>query len=68
MSARVIMVTGMTCSHCVRAVTEEISQLAGVSRVQVDLSTGAVTVTADPMPAQDDLRAAITEAGYEVSA
>ena len=41
-------VTGMTCAHCQRAVTEEISAVAGVESVTVDLATGTVTVTAAP--------------------
>ena len=40
-------VTGMTCEHCVNAVTGELQQLAGVSAVRVDLAAGAVTVTSD---------------------
>ena len=40
-------VTGMTCGHCVSAVTEEISAIDGVGDVRVDLGSGAVTVTSD---------------------
>ena len=60
-------VTGMTCSHCVAAVTEEVSRLDGVSSVDVDLNTGGesrVTVTsAAPLPV-DSVREALDEAGY----
>ena len=60
-------VTGMTCAHCVAAVTEEIASLAGVSVVDVDLKVGGnstVTVTsAAPLP-EDVVRDAIDEAGY----
>ena len=60
-------VTGMTCEHCVRAVTEELSGLPGVAGVDVDLGTGAVTVTsAAPLP-DDAVRAAVDEAGYELA-
>ena len=60
-------VTGMTCEHCVRAVTGELSALPGVADVRVDLGTGAVTVTsAAPLP-DDAVRAAVDEAGYELS-
>jgi copper chaperone CopZ len=60
-------VTGMTCEHCVRAVTEELSGLPGVAGVEVDLGTGAVTVTsAVPLP-DDAVRAAVDEAGYELA-
>jgi copper chaperone len=60
-------VTGMTCSHCVAAVTEEVSRLDGVSSVDVDLNTGGdsrVTVTSTaPLPV-DAVREAVDEAGY----
>jgi copper chaperone CopZ len=60
-------VTGMTCGHCVQAVTSELSALAGVAEVQVDLASGAVTVTsAAPLP-DADVRAAVDEAGYELA-
>ena len=60
-------VTGMTCEHCVHAVTGELSGLPGVADVNVDLPTGAVTVTSDaPLP-DDAVRAAVDEAGYELA-
>ena len=59
-------VTGMTCSHCVNSVGSEIKQLPGVTDVQVDLSSGAVTVTSD-LPLDDAaVAAAVDEAGYAV--
>ncbi|SER96402.1 Copper chaperone CopZ [Pedococcus cremeus] len=57
-------VTGMTCSHCQRAVTEEISAVAGVEAVTVDLPTGTVTVTATRPVDRADIAAAVDEAGY----
>lgn len=57
-------VSGMTCDHCVRAVTAEVGQLDGVSAVDVDLATGTLTVTADTPPTDDAVRAAVEEAGY----
>ncbi|NJC68481.1 heavy-metal-associated domain-containing protein [Planosporangium thailandense] len=59
-------VSGMTCGHCVNAVTSEISQLDGVTDVNVDLSTGAVTVTSDAPLDDAAVAAAVDEAGYEV--
>jgi copper chaperone CopZ len=60
-------VTGMTCSHCVQAVTGELSALAGVEDVRVDLASGAVTVTSEaPLP-DEAVRAAVDEAGYELA-
>jgi len=60
-------VTGMTCAHCVQAVTSELSELSGVDAVQVDLASGAVTVTSAAPIAAADVRAAVDEAGYELA-
>jgi copper chaperone len=57
-------VTGMTCGHCVSSVTEEISQIDGVQKVDVELASGKVTVTSGRPVAEDDVRAAVAEAGY----
>ncbi|PRY51888.1 copper chaperone CopZ [Geodermatophilus tzadiensis] len=57
-------ITGMTCAHCRRAVTEEISGVAGVESVTVDLATGTVTVTASAPLDRADIAAAVDEAGY----
>jgi copper chaperone CopZ len=57
-------VTGMTCSHCVNAVTEELSVLDGVTSVSVDLEGGLVTVVSDQPIGRDLIHAAIDEAGY----
>jgi len=62
-------VTGMTCGHCVKAVTEELGGLDGVDRVEVDLVTGGtstVTVLSAGPVSAEALRAAIDEAGYEL--
>jgi copper chaperone len=59
-------VSGMTCDHCVRAVTAEMEKLSGVTDVDVDLGSGRVTVTsADPLD-EAEVRAALDEAGYEL--
>ena len=64
MSTTVLTVQGMTCGHCVAAVTEEVSAIAGVTGVEVDLESGRVTVTADADPAPEAMLAAVDEAGY----
>ena len=66
MTTETFMVKGMTCEHCVRAVTEEVTKLAGVRTVKVDLATGAVTVDSDAVLEKPAVGAAIDEAGYEV--
>ena len=60
-------VTGMTCGHCVTAVTEEVTQLPGVTGVEFDLATGGLTVTSEQPVDESAVRAAVEEAGYEVS-
>jgi copper ion binding protein len=57
-------VTGMTCDHCVRAVTTELIMLAGVRSVDVDLAGGSATVTSDAPLDLEEVREAIDEAGY----
>ena len=59
-------VTGMTCGHCEKAVTEEVGAIAGVTEVRVDLPTGHVTVTGETL-ADDAVREAVDEAGYELA-
>lgn len=61
-------VTGMTCEHCVRSVTEEVSAIPGVTDLEIDLATGALAVTTADAPVADDaVRAAVAEAGYTVA-
>jgi copper chaperone len=62
-------VTGMTCGHCVSAVTEEISALDGVTGVTVELvagGTSTVTVTSTTPLDTSAVAAAVDEAGYEL--
>ena len=60
-------VTGMTCGHCVASVTEEVSEVAGVTDVAVDLDSGRLTVTSDAPVDDAAVRAAVAEAGYAVA-
>jgi len=62
----VYTVTGMTCQHCVTSVTEEVSAIPGVRNVDVALDAGQVTVTSQQPVSTDDVRAAVSEAGYEL--
>ncbi|MCF8554910.1 MAG: cation transporter [Candidatus Nanopelagicales bacterium] len=61
-----INVSGMTCGHCVSAVTMELSLLPTVTEVEVNLETGQVTITSDAALEQAQLATAIDEAGYEL--
>jgi copper chaperone CopZ len=62
-------VSGMTCSHCVSAVTDEIGKLGGVTGVSIDLvpnGQSRVTVTSEAPLSETDVRDAVDEAGYEL--
>jgi copper chaperone CopZ len=59
-----VTVKGMTCEHCVRAVTEELQALDGVSDVIVTLSSGDVALTSERELTRAEIAAAIEEAGY----
>ena len=67
MATQTYTVTGMTCSHCVNSVSSEIKQIPGVTDVQVDLASGAVTVTSDQPVDDTAVAAAVDEAGYELA-
>jgi copper chaperone len=67
MSTSTYTVVGMTCGHCVNAVTGEVSQLPGVTAVDVDLASGGLTVTSDAPVDDSAVHAAVEEAGYEVA-
>ncbi|CRK52556.1 copper insertion chaperone and transporter component [Rhodococcus sp. RD6.2] len=60
-------VAGMTCQHCVASVTEELTEIAGVTEVVVDLGTGRVDVTSDAPLDRAAVAAAVEEAGYELT-
>lgn len=64
MTTSTYTVSGMTCEHCVRSVTEEVGEVAGVTAVQVELDSGRLTVEGDA----DDVAVeqAVHEAGYQV--
>ena len=65
-TTRSYRVTGMTCDHCVRAVREEVSAVRGVEGVEVELASGRLAVRGDGV-ADEDVRAAVEEAGYAVA-
>jgi copper chaperone len=61
-------VTGMTCEHCVRAVTEEVRRIEGVADVMVDLPTGALTISSSQPVEEAAVAEAVEEAGYRLAA
>ncbi|WP_329385377.1 cation transporter [Streptomyces sp. NBC_01351] len=62
----VYRVTGMSCGHCEGSVTKELSALPGVSSVKAVAATGEVTVVSAAPLSDEDVRAAVDEAGYEL--
>ena len=63
MATSTYTVTGMTCDHCVSAVTQELSDITGVTKVSIDLASGQVTVESDAALDQAAVAAAVDEAG-----
>lgn len=61
-----IIVSGMTCGHCVNSVTEELSKISGVKKVEVDLVSGKVDIETNEEIAKIKIEEAIKEAGYEL--
>ena len=64
---RTYSVAGMTCGHCVTSVREEVSEVAGVASIHVDLASGRLTVAGDGF-SDEAVAAAVRDAGYEVTA
>ncbi len=67
MSEKIFTVSGMTCGHCVQAVTEEVTKVPGVTEVEIDLDSGRLTVRGDAID-EAEVAAAVDEAGYALSA
>lgn len=63
---QVFHVSGMSCSHCTRAVTGAIQEIDPAAKVEVDLAAGTVQV--DSERPRTDIAGAIREAGYEIAA
>ena len=62
---RTYAVPGISCEHCVRAITGELDKVAGVEAVAVDVAAKTVTVQGTASDAA--VRAAIDEAGYDIA-
>jgi len=58
-------VTGMTCAHCERSVTAEVTQVDGVTAIDVSAATGTLIVTSSAPLDDDAVIAAVDEAGYQ---
>lgn len=67
MTTKTYTVTGMTCQHCVNAVTEELTGIEGVTGVDVELDGGRVTVISHEPLDDKAVAEAVDEAGYELA-
>ncbi len=67
MNTQTYKVIGMTCSHCVNSVRGEVGAVPGVNDVNVDVTTGQVTVTSDQPISDEQVREAVEEAGYSLA-
>lgn len=63
-----IVVKGMTCDHCVKTVRQKLQSLEGVSNVQINLATGAISFDDAGGHDVEEVRDAIEDAGYEMIA
>ena len=67
---KTVHVGGMSCDHCIHAVTEEISEIPGLTGVNIDLHAGEispVTIASDNEISDTDIAAAVDQAGYTIS-
>jgi copper chaperone len=60
-------VTGMSCGHCESAVRGEVSKIEGVEQIDVSAASGRLLVTIDRPVSDDDILAAVSEAGYSAA-
>ncbi|MDP9356321.1 MAG: heavy-metal-associated domain-containing protein [Chloroflexota bacterium] len=68
MSEQVYRVPDVSCDHCVRAITEELTKLSGVTEVDVNLESKLVTVRHDDSVSDEQIREGIADAGYDIAA
>jgi copper chaperone len=68
MHTHIYSVPGVSCEHCVKAITTEVTKLDGVRTVDVDLIAKKVTIVANDGVADSALRAAIDDAGFDIVA
>jgi copper chaperone len=66
MTMKNIKIKGMSCQHCVMAVTRALNAVDGIKEVKVDLASGVATYREDKPVSSEMVAAAIKKAGYEV--
>ena len=66
-TTRTYLVTGMTCQSCARKVTSTVEQTLGISNVDLDLTTGAITLASDGPINDAEVQQAVENAGYRLA-
>jgi copper chaperone CopZ len=67
MSTVTVTVAGMTCGHCASSVREEVASIPGVTAVDVDLASGAVSIDSEQQVESEAIKGAVEEAGYQLA-
>jgi hypothetical protein len=62
-----LKIEGMTCNHCAQSVTKELQKVAGAADIQVDPKAGTAHLATDETVTEDQLAAAVAEAGYSLT-
>ena len=65
MATQTITVSGMTCQHCAASVREELSEIPGLTVLDIDVASGKVTIEGSDF-SEDAVAAAVEEAGYQL--
>jgi len=61
-----IKIQGMSCQHCVMAVTQALGSIPGIKNLKVDLARGEATFENSQKVSREDIRKAVEDAGYRV--
>lgn len=67
MISRVYHVPDISCQHCVNSITHELSKVAGVHHIDINLAEKVVTIETDEAVTDTQIRAGIEEAGYDIT-
>ncbi len=62
-----IKIEGMSCQHCVMAVTKALGSIPGIKNLKVDLPKGEATFENSQKVSRDEIRKAVEDAGYRVA-
>ncbi len=61
-----VNIKGMSCNHCVMAVSQALKQMSGVRAVDVDLENGKATIEHEKAMDMSRVKEIIEKAGYEI--